>query len=181
MARKVKITRDFLIDTAFQMTRKEGLHAVTARRLAAQAECSTQPIFRLYRNMEELYQDVFKSALNFFSFYYKRFPKEEKEPFVNLGLCYIRFAQSEKELFRLLFLPEKSFGKSTYEILNGEEGIVVTEFERAERDGCRHSGELFTKMWIFIHGAASMAVTGDYDLDEADTKKLLKEAYQAFK
>ena len=181
MARKVQITKDFLIDTAFKMTRTEGLMNVTARKLAAKAECSTQPIFRIYENMEELYQDIFKSSLNFFSFYYRRFPKEESEPFVNLGLAYIRFAAEESNLFKLLFLPERSFGKSTYEILNGDSGIVVGEIEKARLDGCRNTGDLFTKMWIFVHGAACMASIGDYDLNDEETKKLLKEVYHSFK
>ncbi len=35
-------------------------------------------------------------------------------------------------------------------------------------------------MWIFIHGAACMTLTGDYDLQEEDTIKLLEESYNAF-
>ena len=34
------------------------------------------------------------------------------------------------------------------------------------------------KMWIFIHGAACMTITGDYDLPEAETKRLLLESYE---
>ena len=39
---------------------------------------------------------------------------------------------------------------------------------------------MFIQMWIFIHGAACMALTGDYDLQEEDTIKLLEESYNAF-
>lgn len=181
MARKIKITKDFLVDTAFEMTKEEGISGVTARKLAARAECSTQPIFRIYENMEELYADIFQQASVYFSSYYKKFPIKATEPFVNLGLAYIQFAQKEKQLFRLLFLPEKSYGKSTYEILNGEQNVVVYEIEKAKREGCSNPSDLFMKMWIFIHGAASMAITGDYDLNEAESKQLLKDAYLSFK
>lgn len=181
MARKIKITKEYLIDTAFQMTREEGLNSVTARKLAAKADCSTQPIFRLYKSMEELYHDVFQKTLNYFFTFYNEYPKAEKEAFVDLGLAYIKFAQEEKELFRLLFVPEKSFGKSTYEILNGEHGVVVSEIEKAKSDGCKNASELFMKIWIFIHGSACMAITGDYDLTEAESKQLLKDTYQSFK
>ena len=37
------------------------------------------------------------------------------------------------------------------------------------------------KMWIFIHGAASMSFTDDYDLKENETIEMLKDAYQAFR
>ena len=181
MARKIQITQDFIVNTAFQLARKEGIENVTARKLAAKAECSTQPIFRMYENMDELYIDLFNMAVSFFAFYYERCEKSHEEPFVNLGYAYIRFAKEEKNLFRLLFLPERSYGKSMYEILNGSKGIVVAEIDKARKDGCRNTGDLFTKMWIFVHGAACMAITGDYDLDDTETIKLLVDTYKAFK
>ena len=39
----------------FALARAEGIENVTARKLAAQIGCSTQPIFRVYANMGELY------------------------------------------------------------------------------------------------------------------------------
>lgn len=181
MARTLTIKKDVIVNTAFQMLKQEGIENVTARKLAKKANCSTQPIFRDYENMDVLYQELFRMATSFFSFYFERFPKEQEEPFVNLGYAYIQFAKEESHLFRFLFMPDKSYGKSTYEILNGENGIVVAEFEKAKKDNCRNAGDLFTKMWIFVHGAACMTLTGDYDLNEAETIKLLKDTYRAFK
>ena len=181
MARKITITKDYIVNTAFQMAKQEGIEQVTARKLAAKADCSTQPIFRSYENMEELHLELFRMANAFFSFYYDRFPKNQSEPFVNLAYAYIQFAKEERNLFKFLFFPERSYGKSTYEILNGEKGIVVAEFEKAKKDGCKNVGDLFTKMWIFVHGAACMTLTGDYDLNEDETIKLLIDTYRAFK
>lgn len=181
MARKITITKEFIVNTAFLMAKQEGIEQVTARKLAAKAECSTQPIFRSYENMEELHLELFRMANAFFSFYFERFPKNQSEPFVNLAYAYIQFAKEERNLFKFLFFPERSYGKSTYEILNGEKGIVVAEFEKAKKDGCKNVGDLFTKMWIFVHGVACMTLTGDYDLNESETIKLLIDTYRAFK
>ena len=46
MPRKESITIEQILDTAFAMTREEGYASVTARKVAARAGCSTQPIFR---------------------------------------------------------------------------------------------------------------------------------------
>ena len=51
MARKESITKQMIIDGAFELLKKEGVEAVTARKLAAHIGCSTQPIFRVYENM----------------------------------------------------------------------------------------------------------------------------------
>lgn len=181
MARSVKIKQDMIVNTAFQMTKQEGIEQVTARKLAAKAECSTQPIFRYYANMDELYQELFRMAHSFYTFYYERVPKEHSEPFVNLAYAYIQFAREEKHLFRFLFFPSHSYGKTAYEILNGDKGIVVAEFEKAKKDGCRNVSDLFTKFWIFVNGIACMILSGDYDLGEQETIQLLKDTYRAFK
>ena len=56
MARKETITKNDILNAAFEMARTEGVGQVSARTLAAKAGCSTQPIFRVYKNMEELGQ-----------------------------------------------------------------------------------------------------------------------------
>lgn len=180
MARKEMITKDMLINTAFLMAKKEGIINVTARKLAAKVGCSTQPIFRIYENMDDLWKEIFYKSISYFSFYYNRYPKLKNEPFVNLGLAYIQFAREEKELFRILFLSDQRYDKSMYEILNGEKGIIATEITKAKNNGCKNTGDLFTKMWIFIHGAACMTITGDYDLDEIETANLLISTYSSF-
>ena len=166
MARKEMITIDKILDTAFAMTREEGFANVTARRVAAKAGCSTQPIFRVYKNMEELWDAVYERAAAYFLDYYSLYPRTGKTPFANLGMAYIAFAREERHLFELLFVSDNQDGKhkkkSMYEILNGDAGNVVYEINLARVAGCPDPGDLFMKMWIFIHGAACMSLTGDY-------------------
>ena len=54
MARKETITKDAIIQAAFSILQEEGIEQVTARKLAAKANCSTQPIFRFYKSMDEV-------------------------------------------------------------------------------------------------------------------------------
>lgn len=180
MARKETITKKNILDAAFEMTREEGFVNVTARTLAAKAGCSTQPIFRIYKNMEELGAELFEQVILFFEGYYNNYPKKSETPFVNLGLVYISFAQENPKLFQLLFDSENRHGKSLYDILNGRNGAVVREINNARFYGCKNPSTMFMKMWILIHGAACMSLTGDYDLNEEETIALLDQSYQAF-
>ena len=181
MARKETITKNEILNTAFQMARQEGISQVSARTLAAKAGCSTQPIFRLYKNMEELGNELYDRAIEFFGDYYENFPKTHETPFVDLGLAYIRFAQEEQQLFKLLFVSENRHGKSLYDLLNGDRSTVVKEINSARSFGCKDPGGMFMRMWIFIHGSACMSLTDDYDLPEVETVKLLEECYRVFR
>ncbi len=180
MARKESITIDMILDTAFGMVKTDGIENVTARKVAAAAGCSTQPIFRVYKNMEELQRAVYEKSITYFLDYYKAFEKKSNVPFTNLGLAYITFAREEKNYFKLLFLGGFSGGKSMYELLNGEDGNVVKEINLARTMGCSNPGHMFMKMWIFIHGAACMTLSGDFDLTDEETTSLLEKSYESF-
>lgn len=180
MARKETITLQMILDTAFVMTREEGFSNVTARKVAAKAGCSTQPIFRVYKNMDELWDAVYARAAQYFQDYYSLYPRTGRAPFSNLGMAYIAFAREEKHLFELLFVNSNPGRKSMYEILNGGEGNVVYEVNLARAAGCKDPGDLFMKMWIFIHGAACMSLTGDYDLSDVETMELLERSCRSF-
>ena len=177
MARKESITIQDILETAFTMAREEGFSNVTARKVAAKAGCSTQPIFRVYKNMEELWQAVYEKAVGFFHDYYDLFPRTGTKPFSNLGMAYIAFAREEKHLFHLLFLSELPGKKGLYEVLNGDKGNVLAEINGAISMGCKDPQGMFMRMWLFIHGAACMSLTGDYDLSDAETKHLLEQEY----
>lgn len=182
MSRKAVITGQEIVDAAFRITQAEGFDKITSRGLAQEAGCSTQPIFRIYENMDALKKDVYEKTAAYYEEYYRSFRKESEVPFVDLGMAYIGFARTYPHLFRLLFLASGMEGKrSMYDLVNGSGEAVVREVTRAKEDGCKDPNGLFMQMWIFIHGAACMAVSGDYDLDEEQSKKLLAECYRDFK
>ncbi len=181
MARKESVTKKDILNAAFLMTKEEGMENVTARKLAAKAGCSTQPIFRHYKNMEDLQDDLYEMMMLHFGQFYHAFPKTEQTPFVHLGLVYMKFAEDEKNIFRALFLSSKRGGRSLYDLLNKNTGAVGGAVREAEAAGCTDPGGLFMKMWIFIHGMACMVITGDYDLSADETKALLANAYESFR
>ncbi|MBR4966546.1 MAG: hypothetical protein IKY53_08630, partial [Lachnospiraceae bacterium] len=59
-------------------------------------------------------------------------------------------------------------------------GNVVYEINLARVAGCPNPSDLFMRMWIFIHGAACMTLTGDYDLSDKETMELLERSYESF-
>ena len=181
MARKETITKAILLDAAYAMLIEEGIDQVTARKLAAKANCSTQPIFRIYNNMDELYSELFDKAIEGFDNYVAGFKRTTVVPFVSLGQVYISFAQKYPNVFKFIFLSKERYGKSLYDMINGENGNVTREIQAAKSQGASNPSELFMKMWMFIQGAACMSLTGDYDLGDDETVNMLKEAYQSFK
>ncbi|MBP3278840.1 MAG: TetR/AcrR family transcriptional regulator [Butyrivibrio sp.] len=133
MSRKATITQKEIVNAAFKITRKEGFEQITSRKLAAAAGCSTQPIFRIYENMDALKKDVYDKAAEYYLDYYDEFNKTHDVPFVDLGLAYIGFAQKYPHLFRLLFISEQGpESKSMYDLVNGNSENVVKEINKGD-------------------------------------------------
>lgn len=59
MPPKAEVTKEQVSNAAFDLTRQEGFEILTARNIALKLKCSTQPVYRLYRSMEEVKEDVF--------------------------------------------------------------------------------------------------------------------------
>lgn len=180
MARKISVTTEQIITAAFAVTKEEGFEGLTARKLAHYMGCSTQPIFRVYSSMEELYDVIYELIIKDFAQFYQSYHKTEEIPFVDLGLAYIQYAKEVPQFFSILFLKPKRCNKGLYELLNGADGNLLREINKAAANGAKNPSELFMKMWIFIHGAACMVITGDYDLSDAQTVQLLKENYHSY-
>jgi AcrR family transcriptional regulator len=179
MARKEVITKDIILEVAFELAKGEGIENVTARKLAAKIGCSTQPIFRVYANMNELYEEIYTKAIESFGEYYDNFVSNVDTPFVHLGLAYINYAKVEGKLFQLLFQSEHRGERGLFELLNGKSGAVNKEIGKAASAGCKNPSGLFMKMWIFIYGCACMVMTGDYDLTDEETVELLTDIYKS--
>ena len=54
MPAKKLITRQKIIDTAFQIVQMDGMDSLNMRNLAKMCNCSTQPIYLSFKNAEAL-------------------------------------------------------------------------------------------------------------------------------
>jgi len=181
MARKEQISKQMILEGAFELVRQQGIEMLTARKLAAHIGCSTQPIFRVYSNMDELEKEVFVKAKAFYEEYCLGFEQENEIPFVDLGLCYISFAKDELNLFKLLFLSLHDDDNTMYDLVNGQEnGFVIKQFRRMKNLDMNKAGDIFMKIFIFMHGMACMAICGELDLTKEEILPTLQETIQSF-
>ncbi len=181
MARKQVISKEGLIDGAFRLVQEQGIEALSARSLAKFCGCSTQPIFRIYNNMDELKADLMEKCFDFFSQYVANFRSVSDKPFVNLGMSYIGFAKNYPNLFAVIFVLDNGTDRNMYDLINGgKHGFVTNEYKKFNGMSQDAFSLLFMKVWIFLHGAACMVIKEDFDMTENDLVHLLEETIAAF-
>ncbi len=180
MPPKVKITREDIINAAVDIVRKNGAQAINARNVAAMLKCSTQPVFSNFATMGELRLAVVERADILCQEYIKREAESGEFPIYKAsGMAYIRFAKEEKELFKLLYMRDRS------EEMIPEATEIGDEMETIVHNNTGLDGmdvKLFhLEMWAYVHGIATMFATGFLDLDWELVSKMLTDAYQGMR
>ncbi|MGN1327583.1 MAG: TetR/AcrR family transcriptional regulator, partial [Clostridia bacterium] len=54
MPTKIRISKDMILDAAFEIVRKEGIEKLSNRELANKLKCSIRPIYYQFENVEEM-------------------------------------------------------------------------------------------------------------------------------
>lgn len=180
MPPSVRITKEEIIKTAMELVRKNGEDAINARAIASALGCSTQPVFSNFASMVEVREAVIEAAEALCAEYSKaEMEKGEYPPYKASGMGYIRFAKEEKELFRLIYMRDRSAEQIEEESrsFNNMAG-VVQQNTGLDADDSR----LFhLEMWAFVHGIATMYATGFLDLDRELVSRMLSDAYLGMK
>ena len=180
MPPKVKVTKEKIVETATDIVRREGYSALCARRVAAELGCSTQPIFSNFESMSDLCRAVVESAEELLVEYMRRERERGEFPdYKASGIAYIRFAGEERELFKLLYMRDRSGDTVPLERETDAQMVrMVGENTGLEDDGAR----LFhLEMWVFVHGIASMIATGFFEPDIELVSRMMTDAYQGLK
>ena len=180
MPPKVKITKEDIIDAAVGIVKKEGAHALGARAIASALGCSTQPIFSNFESMEALKLAVVKKADELCSDYIAREIESGAYPaYKASGMAYIRFAQEEKELFKLLYMRDRT-GEDTS--LDSPTNDLMHDFVRSNTGLDIDTAKLFhLEMWACVHGIATMFATSFLDLDRELVSGMISDIYNGLK
>lgn len=180
MPPKIKVTKDAILDAAFQIVQEKGIAHINARELATCLNCSTQPVFRAYKNMDELKQELYQKVEEYYNKHMED-GMQNPNPFLGMGLAYISFAKEESNLFQLLFMTEHFKIRSLFDLIESEEDKAVISMI-AGISGLREdtAKELYIDIWLVTHGLASMMATNSCKFEEKEIEKILSDAFYGF-
>lgn len=179
MPPKCRFTREEIIQAALDLTAEKGVGALTARGLAQRLGSSAKPIFGLFANMEEVQQEVVKAAnLRYQEYLRQDMSAGRYPPYKASGMAYIRFAREQKELFKLLFMRDRTHEeKAAGDELEALLGLIQKNMRLSRDDAYRFHLE----MWIYVHGIATMIATAYLEWDMDFISAALTDAYQGLR
>lgn len=176
MPPKVKITKEDIVNAAVLLVEREGAGALNARAVAAALGCSTQPVFSNFATMDALQEAVIHAAYGrYLCFIDREIASNKYPPYKAFGMAYIHFAQEKRELFKLLFMRDRT----------GEDLSPPPDFEESvgmimEANGVSRETAILIhlEMWSCVHGIATMLVTSFLPLEDELISRMTSDVYQ---
>lgn len=174
----VRFTRDAVLHAACQLMRREGMEALNARAIAKELGGSTQPIFRLFTNMEDLHRELILYVARQFQAHAEADMAQSDSPYIQLCTTYLLYGRDEPELFKLLFMRDRVSEGQYSDQTNFDLVFNIIKKETPLDD--ETALRFFERTWLFIHGLAVCIATKYLPCqDERYLISMVKEAYNA--
>lgn len=174
----VRFTRDAVLHAACQLMRREGMEALNARAIAKELGGSTQPIFRLFTNMEDLHRELILYVARQFQAHAEADMAQSDSPYIQLCTTYLLYGRDEPELFKLLIMRDRVSEGQYSDQTNFDLVFNIIKKETPLDD--ETALRFFERTWLFIHGLAVCIATKYIPCqDERYLISMVKEAYNA--
>lgn len=173
-----KVTKEMIIEAAFEVAKELGAENITARTVSQKLGCSTQPVLYHFKTIEDVRIATYKKASEFHINYVTNLSSKYERPMLEVGMRYIQFAVEEKNLFRFLFHSNYYAGVSLSDWLTGENfGSLFPILKKQAKVDQRQAYSIFSQIFLVTHGIASLLANNALVYDEAYCVKTLSNAY----
>lgn len=180
MPTTIRITKEMILNAAFDITRNEGIEKLSNREIAKKMNCSIRPIYYQFKNSEELYKALYNKINSYFYDFIMKNIVDDIPHYKQIGINYIKFAQEETNLFKVLFMsPARNLPNTFVETDKTGFAGVVAAIKLSTHLSDKGIKSFHTKMWIFVHGIATLTVSRSFKFTDEQIKDLLSQEFQA--
>lgn len=180
MPTTIRITKEMILNAAFDITRNEGIEKLSNREIAKKMNCSIRPIYYQFKNSEELYKALYNKINSYFYDFIMKNIADDIPHYKQIGINYIKFAQEETNLFKVLFMsPSRNLPNTFVETDKTGFAGVVAAIKLSTHLSDKAIKSFHTKMWIFVHGIATLTVSKSVKFTEEQIRDLLSQEFQA--
>lgn len=174
----IELKKEYVVKVAVRMVNDNGWESVNARNLAKELGVSTKPLYRIYKSMDEIKQDIYDEIYRQYDEYITS-RIDNKKALLTLSIAYVEFAQEYKHLFISLFLSNNLKWKSPDDVLD-EKWNQSTIINLVNKHGYSfdEAKALFMNFWLYANGLATLLATNDIKMDEKEILVKLVKMYK---
>lgn len=180
MSKIVSITKEMIIDAAFNITKEKGFSKLSNREIAKYLNCSIRPIYYQFKNSEDLMNELNKVMIKFFYDFLTNNMNDEMPKYKQTGINYIKFAKEEKNIFKVLFMSKTNLSINEFiDVADGNFNEVEKYINMSTSLVGKDLKSFHVKMWLFTHGIATLIASGAVNLSDEEISNLLSSEFKA--
>ncbi|UBU17047.1 TetR/AcrR family transcriptional regulator [Nonomuraea gerenzanensis] len=170
--------RAAILDAAKRLLIAEGPGALTVRRISGEAGCSTKVIYTLFGGKDGLGEALWLEGFARFERWMLALPPHD-DPFTRLHrglMAYREYALSEPDYYRVMFqgaLPGLRPGREAVQAAKRTFELLVRGVADCLDAGLlrgAEAGEIADVLWMAVHGAVGLEISGFFDRDVAERR-----------
>lgn len=166
MARKKTIFKEQILEGAIRLLKRDGINNLTARNIADELKCSTQPIYNEYKNMSGLREEIFKHFDDILI--EKVFDNFNEEiTFEKIAENYVLYASEESLFFYSIYIIRHEFSNQVHRRLSE----LMTESIERLCPKVEDPSTAWLKLYPMLYGLASLIATEQIDMTDIDVTK----------
>ena len=180
MPTKIRISKDMILDAAFEIVRQDGMEKLSNRELANRLKCSIRPIYYQFENVEEMQKELYIKIEHYFYKFLLDNTIKGIPQYKQVGINYIKFAKQEKKLFQTLFMSDTGLTPDAFVSKDGDDYEEIAKLIKISTNLKDNDIKDFhTKMWICCHGIATLVANDTIKLTDNQIQELLSSQFQA--
>ena len=168
MPPKNKFTKEQIIEIAFEIARKEGIDAITIRKIADNLGSSIAPIYVNFKDVEELKEAVISKIYDISNSILQN--QNSGDVFLDIGIASVKFAKDYSVIFKDIILKNNHY-LDNYDEQVGNNIIQEMKKDEALKDLSNEELKLLLmKMRVFQAGLSIMATNESFASELTDER-----------
>lgn len=181
MARKIKFTKDYILEKTKDFINEKGIEQMNARDLCKYIGCSTQPLFKNFESMEEFKRSLKKYLHDYYDEFINKIVDKEEYLFT-ISYAYALFSYKESNIFKALFMSDLAGTRTIKEVLNSPQNIGTINSIPDQYNLTKNKSEkLYRDVRFYTHGLSCQIACKSILVDEKEIKKLINDIINKLK
>lgn len=162
MSRKVIFEKDYIIDKSVDFIKEKGIDNLSVREISNYIGCSTQPLFRVFDNMDDYKKSLRKKLDNEYSVFSDNIINYNSY-LLTMSYAYVMYAKKENSMFKALFLSDLS-DKRIIRSSKKEIDLIVKEYKISKEK----AKSVLRDVCIYTHGLATELCLKNIKISDKD-------------
>lgn len=171
MPRQRTILRENILGASMELLRTSGFKHFTARQIAIKMNSSTQPIYKEFKNMEDLKIGLLDYVKQYLT---ERVysTQESRDPLMEVCKNYILFAKNEPTLFSAIYMDREFEAVQLHDFAYDKVTEIIANDEEIRSESSIN--DYLDRLWPAIHGVAMLVAQGKivYNNEEEVSRKV---------